>query len=127
MSRPSYEDIRKQVARRYDRMSLFVFHVIMAVTSIIIIWLIDPTPQDGTPVLAGLWFGVLIFHAVKLWLDNARDREIERAWERYGDNQQGVYDQKSKRMIRLSDEAEQEAYESHLFEPGNHDVSNARR
>lgn len=56
MSTPSYDDIRQQVERHYRRLSYFIFHIIMAVTSVIIIWLIDPTPQDGTPVIAGLWF-----------------------------------------------------------------------
>lgn len=102
---PSFDDIRQRIDRRYRRLSWFVFHVIMAITSIIVIWLIDPTPQDGTPVIAGLWFGVLIFHAAKLFIDSRQDRAVERAWARYLDV---VPDEKPKRTLRLTDDAEME-------------------
>lgn len=111
MTTPSYDDIRKQVERRFGRLALFIFHVIMAITTVIVIWLIDPTPQDGTPVLAGLWLGVLVWHAIKVYMDGVRDREIERTWHRYsGDNRTDI-DEKPKRMMRLTDDDELEIVE----------------
>ncbi len=108
MSTPSYDEVKEQVSRRYNRWAWFVIHVIMAIISIIIIWLIDPTPQDGTPVLAGLWFAVLICHAVKIYLDGLRDQAVERTWQRYsGDGEQ----EKPKRFLRLEDDDELEVIE----------------
>lgn len=104
MQPPTYDDIRQQVARRYSRLGWFIFHLIMAITSIIVIWSIDPTPQDGTPVLAGLWAGVLIFHAVKIYLDGLRDQAVERTWAKY----QGSFDEKPKRTLLLHDDTELE-------------------
>jgi hypothetical protein len=109
MTTPSYDDIRQQIGRRYGRLSLFIFHVIMAITTTAVIWLIDPTPQDGTPVLAGLWLGVLVWHATKVYMDGVRDREIERTWQRYSGELD--IDEKPKRMMRLADDDELEVVE----------------
>jgi hypothetical protein len=110
MTNPSYDDIRQQISRRFGRLSLFIFHVIMAITTTAVIWLIDPTPQDGTPVLAGLWLGVLVWHATKVYMDGVRDREIERTWQRYSGDLVDI-DEKPKRMMRLADDDELEVVE----------------
>lgn len=101
-SSPSYADIEKQVSRHYRRLTWFAIHVIMAVVSIVIIWSRNPAPQDGTQVMMGLWFGVLICHAVKVYLDNLRDEAIERMWQRYSSPE------KPKRFLRLEDDDELE-------------------
>src|SRR5688572_22931913 len=114
MSTPSYDEIRQQVQRRYRRRSYFVLHLIMAVTGTAAIWMIDPTPQDGTPVIALLWAGLLVFHAVKAFvLDEAQDREVERMWRRYS----GEFDdEKPKRSLHLTDDAEIEVIEEEAQE-----------
>ena len=111
MTTPSYDDVRQQVERRYGRLTWFIFHVIMAVTTVAVIWAIDPTPQDGTPVIAVLWLGVLVFHALKAFvLDSARDRAIERAWQRYS-GEAAAEGEKPKRFLRLADDANMEVVE----------------
>lgn len=123
MTTPSYETVRAQVARRYRRLSWFVLHVVMAITSVIAIWLIDPTPEDGTPVIALLWFGLLVFHAIKIYMSGMEDRAVERMWERYqGD---ADFDEKPKRMMRLTDDAELEVIEDDPVQ-GNNRLSSLR-
>jgi hypothetical protein len=115
MTTPSYDDIRQQIERRYRRLSWFVFHVIMAVMTVAVIWMIDPTPQDGSPVIAALWCGVLIFQAIKIWMDTVRDREIERTWQHIsGEN----VAEKPKRS-RIQD-AELEVVEDEPIRLGDH-------
>ena len=48
MPNPTYEEVKEQVGRRYSRLMWFIFHVIMAITTVAVVWAIDPTPQDGT-------------------------------------------------------------------------------
>lgn len=95
MTNPSYADIEKQIARRYRRLTWFALHVVMAVVAMVIIWSRNPAPQDGTQVMLGLWFGLLIFHAVKVYLDNLRDEAVERMWQRFSGQE------KPKRFLRL--------------------------
>jgi hypothetical protein len=117
MRTPSYEEIRRSVESRYNRFFWFIFHVIMAVVTTGVIWAIDPTPEDGTPVIAALWVGVLIGHAVKVYMDGLKDAAIERTWQQYyGDLEMGeveiIEEEKPKRMARLMDEDEDDvAYE----------------
>ncbi len=108
MTTPSYDEVRQRVERRYSRLSWFIFHLIMAVTTVAVIWAIDPTPQDGTPVIAALWVGVLVCHAVKIYLDTLRDRAVERTWQRVSGK---AVDEKPKRTLLLSNEAELEVIE----------------
>jgi hypothetical protein len=106
MTQPTYDDIRQQIQRRYTRWTWFIFHVIMAVVTVAVIWAIDPTPQDGTPVLAALWGGVLLCHFIKIFIDGSQDRALERAWQRYSEAL--VLDEKPKRAMRLTDDGELE-------------------
>ena len=102
MSMPTYDEIRRQVGRRYRRRTLFALHFIIAVTGLAVMWLVDPSAEDA--VLSLLWTGLLTFHGIKVFvLDEGHDRAIERMWERYGGD---VADEKPKRTLRLSDDAE---------------------
>lgn len=101
MTTPSYDDIRKQIERRYSRIAWLIFHAVMAFFSILVIWIIDPTPTDGTPVLAVLWFGVLVCHAIKVFMDGLKDRAVERTWQRYAGEADDF--EKPKRTLRLAE------------------------
>ena len=98
---PAYDDIKRQVERRYRRVTFFILHVILAITIVGVVWAIKPNPGEGTIVMGALWAGLLIFHAFKLWLDNERDHEIERTWAKYAPT--AIYE-KPKRHSRLSDD-----------------------
>lgn len=113
MRSPSYEEIRRRVESRYSRYFWFIFHVIMAVVTTAVIWAIDPTPQDGTPVIAAIWGGVLVGHAVRIYMDGLKDAEIERTWQKYYgdldvDEVEIIEEEKPKRMVRLMDESEED-------------------
>jgi hypothetical protein len=113
MPAPSYEEIRKRIETRYNRIFWLIAHVIMAFVTTAVVWAIDPTPQDGTPVLAVLWIGILICHAVKVGMDELKDRAIERTWQRYErDLDAEMMEDKPKRSItRLMDNTEVEVIE----------------
>lgn len=110
MTNPSYPDIEKHISRRYRRLTWLAFHVVMAVVTIVIIWSRNPEPQDGTQVMTGLWFGLLLCHAFKVYLDNLRDEAIERTWQRYAG------DEKPKRFLRLENDGELEIIEDEALQ-----------
>lgn len=110
MSTPSYDEIRQQVERRYRRRSLFIYHIIIAVTCLTVIWLVDLTPYTVAPFLTVLWAGLLVLHGFRVFMEEVRDRAIESTWRRYyGDLPYA--DEKPKRTLRLTDDAELEVVE----------------
>jgi hypothetical protein len=121
MSKPTYDDIREQITRRYTRWTWFAIHAIMAVVSVIVIWMIDPTPQDGSPIIAALWSAILFCHFVQIQIAGQRDKAIERAWERYAHLEDE--DEKPKRAMRLTDDAELEEIEIIDVEPAERRIS----
>lgn len=110
MSTPSYEEIRRQVERRYRRRALFIYHLIIACAGIPALWFVAGRNGIVSLVITVLWVGLLLLHGVRLLMEGAKDREIERTWRRYyGDI--GYEDVKPKRSFRLSDDAELEVIE----------------
>ena len=110
MSTPSYDEIRQQVGRRYRRRSLFIYHIVIAVTCLTAIWLVDMTPYTVAPFLTVLWAGLLVLHGVRVFMSERSERAIERTWQRYyGDLPYA--DEKPKRSLRLMDDAELEVIE----------------
>ncbi len=110
MSTPSYDEIKRQVERRYRRRSAFLYHLIIACAGLPAIWVIGRMNTVVIFTITALWVGLLLLHGVHLLLEGAKDREIERTWRRYyGDID---YDDiKPKRSFRLNDDAELEVIE----------------
>jgi hypothetical protein len=115
MSTPSYDEIRQQIERRYRRRSFFIYHVIIAIASLSAIAVMSKGDNTFEEVMAALWFGLLVLHGVKVFMDEARDRAIERTWRRYYGDLPYV-DEKPKRTLRLMDDAELEVVEEDLPE-----------
>jgi hypothetical protein len=111
MTPPSYDDIRRQVERRYHKRSIFIYHIIIAFVCLTVIWL-TKSPLSMLPqVITVLWIGLLVLHGVKVFMDNARDQALDRMWLRYYDNMP-LRDEKPKRdMLHLSDDGELEVIE----------------
>jgi hypothetical protein len=82
MSTPSYHQVRRHVERRHRQVSFFIFHLVVAMTATLI-WMTGTESGVGTRVFAVLWFGVLVCHGMKVYLDGVRDRAVERSWRRY--------------------------------------------
>lgn len=113
MSTSSYDEIRQQIERRYRRRSYFIYHVIIAIAGLSTISVMSKGDNTFEEVMAALWFGLLVLHGVKVVMDEARDRAIERTWRRY----YGEFDnEKPKRTLRLMDDAELEVVEEDLPE-----------
>ena len=110
MPTPSYDDIKKQIERRYRRLTWFVLHIVVTVTLFGLMWAVVPSFGVATIMFSALWLGGLIFHGFKVWLDNARDLDIERAWTQMSTPETDA-DEKPKRHLRLSDDAELEVIE----------------
>ena len=110
MSTPSYDEIRRQVERRYRRRSAFIYHLIIACAAIPAIWFVARSNGIVSVTITLLWVGLLVLQGVHLLLEGAKDREIERTWRRYyGDID--YEDVKPKRSFHLSDDAELEVIE----------------
>lgn len=61
-------------------------------------------------IFTALWCGLIAIHTVWLMMSAARDRAIERTWQRYyGDS--GFNYEKPKRTVRLTNDAELEVIE----------------
>jgi TRAP-type uncharacterized transport system fused permease subunit len=86
---PTYDEIRKLIERRYRRWVIFALHLSIFVFWFAVLgwWVItrEPVPGDMQNLwIMAAWFAALIAHGFIVYMSNARDREIERAWERYG-------------------------------------------
>jgi hypothetical protein len=106
MSQPSYEQVRRQIASRYAHRFWFIAHVITAVIANVLI-----LAGGGTPAFTLIWAGVVLVHGINLWLEERRDREIERTWERLGGSAASTAKPKRDRLpptARLSDDGELE-------------------
>lgn len=115
MSTPTYDEIRQQVERRYRRRSLFIYHVIIAVASMTVMWLMGSPFSMLPEAITTFWIGLLIIHGVRVFMHEARDRAVESTWRRYyGDLPYA--DEKPKRTLRLTDDAELEVIEEELHE-----------
>ena len=102
MSTPSYDEIKRQVERRYRRRSALVYHVIIACAGLPAIWVIGRMNTIVIFTITALWGGLLLLHAARVFIESAKDREIERTWRRYyGDTD--YEDFKPKRSFRLND------------------------
>lgn len=93
-------NLRRYVERRYNRLSFFVLHLIFAVTLAAVVFITPEYRDSSTPAIGMLWFGLLLYHGVKVYIDSARDRAIERTMQQpYYDAE----DEKPKRSTRLAD------------------------
>src|SRR5262245_18143102 len=95
---PTYNEVKNQIERRYRRLAFFVFHLIAAFTVLGSIWLLAASAGVTTMMFSELWVGLLIFHGFTVWLGNMRDLELERTWEKYGDEPE--FYEKPKRLMR---------------------------
>lgn len=88
---PTFNDIRKQVERRYRRQVIFGLHLTLfiAVCAYLGCWLLTHELyfRDAQHLwIMAMWFVFLAAHWFVMRLGNTRDREIQQAWERYGFN-----------------------------------------
>jgi hypothetical protein len=108
----NYDEIRKLIERRYRRQIILGFHLAVFVLIGVgtTVWMLTHTVYEGD--LKNLWlfpgWAFIVFvHWAYFRLANARDREIEAAWTRYG--REANYE-KSKpddaNWMALSDEGE---------------------
>jgi hypothetical protein len=115
MSTPSYNEIHQQVQRRYRRRSLFIFHIIIATICLMVLWF-TASPRSTLPeTFSMLWIGLLLIHGVRVFMGERSEKAIERTWRRYyGDLPYA--DEKPKRTLRLTDDAELEVVEEDMQE-----------
>jgi hypothetical protein len=110
VSTPSYDEIKRQVERRYRRRALLIYHVIIAAAGLPAIWVVARPNTIVIFTITALWVGLLLLQAAHAFIESAKDREIERTWRRYyGDID--YEDFKPKRSFRLNDDAELEVIE----------------
>src|SRR5688572_22133396 len=110
MKTPSYEEISRNINRHYNRVFWLIVHITLVVVAAEILWMSDPTPQNGNPWLTIPWFGLVLIHAVEVVMDILKERALKQAWQRsYGTDEAHIADEeKPKRLARLMDEREHE-------------------
>jgi hypothetical protein len=87
----NFDHIRTSIIRRYRRQIIFGLHLSLFVFWFAVLgwWVItrEPVPGDMQHMwLMAAWFAAVIAHGFIVRVANARDREIESAWERmYGE------------------------------------------
>ena len=111
MKRPSYDEMRRHIERRYSRIFWLIVHITLVVVTAEALWWSDPTHRNGNPWFMFPWFGLVLIHAVKVGMDILKERDMARTWKRYyGDLEvdEGIVEEKPKRLARLLDESEGE-------------------
>jgi hypothetical protein len=112
MPAPSYEEIHKSIERRYSRRFRLFSHVIMAGMTLGALWALGSVSARSLTLVSILWSGLLICHALKVFMDELKDRAVRQALHLYKqDADFYTAEDKPKRTMRLMDNSEVEIIE----------------
>jgi hypothetical protein len=102
---PDFQQIRQLIERRYRRRIRFALHLTLFILALMAVawYLIDQYPYTRDPFLLAVmaaWGVILASHWGYVAMSNARDREVESAWERvYGKAESDAEDQYAARLV----------------------------
>lgn len=112
MPDPAYDQIRKRIERRYNRRFRLLAHMIMAAITLGALWAVSSISARSLTLVGLLWIGILMCQALKVFMDELKDRAVERALPSYKqDMDLYAADDKPKRIMRLMDNSEVEIIE----------------